>query len=80
MNGREVALLIRLGISAAAALMASFQSFAMLLGVDAEAGTLEAGRGLPDAVSRPPASVPFYPLFAARSLSSSTRLRCTPQR
>jgi imidazolonepropionase-like amidohydrolase len=44
MNGKEFALLTQLGMSPAAALMTSFQGSAKLLGVDAEVGSLEAGK------------------------------------
>jgi imidazolonepropionase-like amidohydrolase len=44
MNGKEFVLLTQLGMSPAAALLTSFQGSAKLLGVDAEAGSLEAGR------------------------------------
>ena len=44
MNGKEFKLLTQLGMSPAAALMTSFQGSAKLLGVDAEVGTLEAGK------------------------------------
>jgi imidazolonepropionase-like amidohydrolase len=43
-NGQEFALLTQLGMSPAAALMTSYQGTAKLLGVDAEVGTLEAGK------------------------------------
>jgi imidazolonepropionase-like amidohydrolase len=45
MNGKEFALLTQLGLSPAAALMTSYQGSAKLLGVDAEVGSLESGKG-----------------------------------
>jgi imidazolonepropionase-like amidohydrolase len=44
MNGQEFALLTRLGLSPAAALMTSYQGSARLLGVDGEVGSLEVGK------------------------------------
>ncbi len=44
MNGKEFALMVELGMSPAAALVAGTREAAKLLGVDGEVGTLEAGK------------------------------------
>ena len=44
MNGKEFVLLTQIGMAPATALLTSFQGSAKLLGLDAEVGTLEAGK------------------------------------
>jgi imidazolonepropionase-like amidohydrolase len=44
MNGKEFALLVKLGMSPSAALMTSYQGAAKLLGVESEVGSLKAGK------------------------------------